>query len=132
MITAYGRVRSSWRCFDLCQAVPPDFDRLPAGTKELFEARLDLLPIKHVHTGIGAEAIMCNELQHLDRWAVSFGLATKDHMDLGTWHGHATHDRISAVRPDLYSPRMPSGVYSLSHPMTRWHRVKHRLVRWHL
>jgi hypothetical protein len=37
---------------------PPDFERLPPRTKQLFEERRHRLPIGHLHSRIDADAMM--------------------------------------------------------------------------
>ncbi len=108
---------------------PPNFDRLPSGTRETFERRLDRLPIGRIHSKIAAQAIMRNESRALHQYERQHGLPWEDFVSLGTWHMRATHDRISARRPDLMLPRRPSGSYVT---MRRLNKFQGFLVRWRL
>jgi hypothetical protein len=111
---------------------PPDFERLPVGTQGLFVQRQERLPIGHVRTSIGAQAIMTNESRALRRFEVQNALTWELSAPLGTWHRRAVHDRISAARPDLLPPRRPSGPYILIRAPTPWDRVQRRLIDLHL
>jgi hypothetical protein len=110
---------------------PPDFARLPAGAKDLFERRVAALPVRRIHSRIGAEAIMTNEGKALHRYEQQNGLAWSDCAPLGTWHMRAVHDRISLARPDLMPPRRRSGVYAGVRTSTAGDRLRWQLVRWH-
>lgn len=109
---------------------PPDFNHLPDGAHETFEHRLDRLPIRRVHTSIGAEAIMTNESRALHAYEREHGLPWDQFAPLGTWHMRAVHDRISGARPDLLAPRRPSGLYFGLTTMTWTQRMRHRLPTW--
>ena len=111
---------------------PPSFEELPLGTQELLERRLDFLPIQRIRTSVGAWAIMANESRALHRYEIHNNLEWQRFAPLGTWHMRAVHDRISAARPDLLSPRRPSRVYSLIRTQTRSDRTRHWLVYLHL
>ena len=79
---------------------PPDFERLPPGTKELFERRQVALPIGRIHAKIGGEALMSNEGQVVNRFEREHGLTWEERAPLGTWHMRAVHQRISQQKPD--------------------------------
>jgi hypothetical protein len=111
---------------------PPDFARLPAGAKELFERRVAGLPVRRIHSRIGAQAIMTNEGKALHRYELQNGLVWSEFAPLATWHMRAVHDRISAVRPGLMPPRRRSGVYASVQTSTPGERIRWRLVRWHV
>jgi hypothetical protein len=111
---------------------PPNFERLPSGAKELFEPRLDALPIRRIHSRLGAEANRLNESRALNRYEKENRLVWDEIARLGTWHMRAVHDRISAVRPDLLPPRRPSGSYVRVRAATPAERIQRRLVSWHL
>jgi hypothetical protein len=106
---------------------PPDFDRLPSGCRETFQHRLDRLPIRRIRTGIGAEAILSNESRVLHEYERDHGLAWNLFAPLGAWHMRAVHDRISDARPDLLTPRRPSGVYFGLTTMSRAGRLSRQL-----
>jgi hypothetical protein len=111
---------------------PPNFEGLPLGTREVFERRLDFLPIQRIRTSVGAWAIIANESRAMNRYEIQNNLEWHRFAPLGTWHMRAVHDRISAARPDLLPPRRPSGVYSGIRAQTRSDRTRHRLVDLHL
>jgi hypothetical protein len=110
---------------------PPDWERLPIGTRRTFEQRQESLPIRRIRTGIGAWAIMTNESRALHDFEARNALAWNLYAPLGTWHMRAVHDRISGDRPDLLPPRRPSGVYNLVRMSTPRDRLRSRLVRLH-
>jgi hypothetical protein len=109
---------------------PPDFDRLPVGTRQVFDRRLDRVPIGRFHSRIGVEAIMTNESRALHEYEREHHLSWAEFAPLGTWHMRAVHDRISSARPDLLAPRKPSGFYVDTQTPTREDRIRGVLVRW--
>jgi hypothetical protein len=111
---------------------PPDWERLPVGTRKALEQRQESLPIQRIHTGIGAWAIMTNESRALHDFEVCNALTWEIYAPLGTWHMRSVHDRISAYRPDLLPPRRPSGAYSLVRKSTPRDRLRSPLVRLHV
>jgi hypothetical protein len=124
---------SDWQTFSpRPEPEPPNFERLPVGTRELFEQRQEFLPIRRVRTSIGAWAIRTNESRALHHYEIQKNLTWDEFAPLGTWHMRAVQDRISAARPDLLPPRRPPGMYSSVRAMTRSDRIRHRLVDPHL
>lgn len=131
----------TWKTVDMCgfqsfhpiaEPEGPNFDRLPTGTRGTFERRLERLPIERIHSKIGAAAIMRNESHALHQYERQHHLTWEEFAPLGTWHMRATHDRISARRPDLMLPRRASGSYVSMRRLTRADKFQGSLVRWHL
>lgn len=120
------------RSYPLPEPAPPDFAALPVGTRDLFERRLDRLPVGRIRSKIGAEAIMSNESRALQRYENEHRLTWDKFAPLGTWHMRAAHDRITAGRPDLLPPRRPRGIYVGLRPMTSSDRRRHFLIRMRL
>ena len=63
---------------------PPDFAAPPVGTRDLFERRLDRLPVGRIRTKVGAEAIMSNESRALHRHEDENHLTWDEFAPLGT------------------------------------------------
>jgi hypothetical protein len=90
----------------------PDFERLPVGTKEQFERRLERLPLHRVRIRIDFDAVLRNESRFNDRFCAEHGLSDDDNCALATWHLNAVHQRLHAARPDLKphrQHRLPRG-----------------------
>jgi hypothetical protein len=92
----------------------PDFERLPAGTQDEFEQRLERLPLHRIRTRIDFDAVWGNEYRFNDRFCAEHRLSEDDSCALGTWHLNAVGDRLDAARPDLKphrGQRLPRGHY---------------------
>lgn len=82
----------------------PDFEQLSARAREHLLSRLDRLPVGHVHTPIGAAAVLANEWRAVSRYCREQGIGADDSAELGSWHMLGAYDRISEARPDLLPP----------------------------
>jgi len=92
----------------------PDFERLPAGTREQYERRLTRLPLHRIRIRIDFDAVLRNECRFNERFCTEHGLSGNDNYALATWHLDAVNERLQAARPDLKphrQPRLPRGLY---------------------